>query len=307
MKVADVMDRDVEVISAEATVEQALEKMTSLGLDMLPVLEGCVLVGMLTAGDLGDSVSVGSTNPCGVKVRQVMTRYVPCCFSDEDVKGIVPVMQRRKASHLMVMNRDDEVVGIISSADLTHSADVDEDGRASPASPGTGHKTVGPGVSGPVSRRSRAMTEKESRNGRSKRILVADDDLDLLTALSTRLKKEGFEVITTADGYQTFTYTSNLKPDAVILDINMPCGDGFSVHQRLRNNMLLLAIPIIYLTGEKSTRVYQLAAKMNAFAVITKPFDTEELLSTVRKAVGISRDELQPFVPWGPQWAPSNN
>jgi len=301
------MARDVEVITTEAAVEQAAEKMKSLGLDMLPVLEGCVLVGMLTAGDLADSVSVGSTNPCGVKVRQVMTRYVPCCFSDEDVKGIVPVMQRREASHLMVTNRDYEVVGIVSSTDLTHSADVEKDGRASPASPGTGHKTVGPGVSGPVSRRSRAMTEKASRNGRSKRILVADDDVDLLTALSVRLKKEGFEVITTADGYQTFAYTSNLKPDAVILDINMPCGDGFSVHQKLRENMLLLSIPIIYLTGETSTRVYMLASKMNAFAVITKPFDTEELMSTVRKAVGISRDELQPFVPWGPQWAASNN
>jgi DNA-binding response OmpR family regulator len=151
------------------------------------------------------------------------------------------------------------------------------------------------------------MGKDGSKNMRRKTVLIADDDLDLLTALSVRLKKEGFDVIVTADGYQAFTYTSNLKPDAVILDINMPCGDGFSVHQRLRDNMLLLSIPIIYLTGEKSARVHTLAAKMNAYAVILKPFDTEELMTTVRKAVGISSDDVWAGPSWWPKLLPSDN
>jgi len=151
------------------------------------------------------------------------------------------------------------------------------------------------------------MGEKGSRNMQKKRVLIADDDLDLLTALSVRFKKEGFEVIATADGYQAFTYTSNLKPDAVILDINMPCGDGFSVHQRLLDNMLLLSIPIIYLTGEKSARVYTLAAKMNAYAVILKPYDAEELVTTVRRAVGISSDDAGTGPGWWPNLLPPGN
>ena len=145
-----------------------------------------------------------------------------------------------------------------------------------------------------------AMARKENKSTGRKTILVADDDLGLLMALSTRLRKEGFNVIPTADSYQAFTYASKLKPDAVILDINMPCGDGFSVHQRLRDNMLLLSIPIIYLTGEKTTRVRMLAAKMNAFAVVFKPFDTAELMTTVRRAVGILIDDAGA----GPAWQP---
>ena len=137
-----------------------------------------------------------------------------------------------------------------------------------------------------------AVAKREDKSREKRTILVADDDLELLMALSTRLRKEGFNVIPTADSYQAFTYASKLKPDAVILDINMPCGDGFSVHQRLRENMLLLSIPVIYLTGEKTTRVRMLAAKMNAFAVVFKPFNTAELMTTVRQAVGIMTDDV---------------
>ena len=151
------------------------------------------------------------------------------------------------------------------------------------------------------------MGKNGSENMRRKRVLIADDDLDLLAALSVRLKKEGFDVIAAADGYQAFTYTSNLKPDAVILDINMPCGDGFSVHQRLRDNMLLLSIPIIYLTGEKSARVHTLAAQMNAYAVILKPFDAEELMKTVRQAAGGEGDDAGAGPAWWPKLVPSGN
>jgi DNA-binding response OmpR family regulator len=151
------------------------------------------------------------------------------------------------------------------------------------------------------------MGKKRNENMQRKRVLIADDDLDLLTALSVRLKKEGFDVIATADGYQAFTYTATLKPDAVILDINMPCGDGFSVHQRLRDNMLLLSIPIIYLTGEKSARVHTLAAKLNAYAVIFKPYDAEELMTTVRQAVGISSDDAGAGPGGWPTRLPSSN
>jgi DNA-binding response OmpR family regulator len=149
------------------------------------------------------------------------------------------------------------------------------------------------------------MGKNGSRNMQKKRVLIADDDLDLLTAISVRLKKEGFDVIAAADGYQAFTYASNLKPDAVILDINMPCGDGFSVHQRMRDNMLLLSIPVIYLTGEKTTRVYMLAAKMNAYAVILKPYEAEDLMTTVRRAVGISSKDAWAGPGWWPK--PSGN
>ena len=150
-----------------------------------------------------------------------------------------------------------------------------------------------------------AVMAKRVNKGREKRtILVADDDLDLLMALSTRLRKEGFNVIPTADSYQAFTYASKLKPDAVILDINMPCGDGFSVQQRLRNNMLLLSIPVIYLTGEKTARVRMLAAKLNAFAVVFKPFDSAELMTTVRQAVGTLNDDAGANPAWRPKFVP---
>lgn len=127
------------------------------------------------------------------------------------------------------------------------------------------------------------------------RILLADDDRTLLASLSTRLRAAGFEVRCAQDGYQAVQIANRWRPDAAILDINMPAGDGFSVHDRIESlrGGVLKGVPIIYLTGERSTRVSLAAKAHGAFALVHKPYDARELIDTLEAAVAGPRDVIE--------------
>lgn len=116
------------------------------------------------------------------------------------------------------------------------------------------------------------------------KILIADDDAALLTSLSVRLKAAGYEVTTVTDSYHALAQASQMNPNVLILDVNMPAGDGFTVQERLKRIEGLQGIPTIYLTGERSDRVAESAEHQGAFAVIFKPFETQNLLAKVKAA-----------------------
>jgi DNA-binding response OmpR family regulator len=85
--------------------------------------------------------------------------------------------------------------------------------------------------------------------GQKKKILVVDDERDIVKVLVIRLQSSGYEVITAFDGAQGVFMAHKEKPDLVILDIRMPAGDGFSVAERLKRSSHTWTIPIIFLTG----------------------------------------------------------
>ncbi len=119
------------------------------------------------------------------------------------------------------------------------------------------------------------------------KILVVDDDVELLQLLSLRLRSEGFDVAVASDGYWGLEKARSESPDLLILDIHMPAGDGFSVQDRLQEPMGPWPI-VIYLTGDRSLHTDLMAKKLGAFAVIRKPFDIARLLETVKRAIAIS-------------------
>lgn len=118
------------------------------------------------------------------------------------------------------------------------------------------------------------------------KVLIADDDVALTTALSTRLRDEGYEAVAAQDGYMALDLAVRHKPDLLILDINMPAGNGFSVHERLRQHAELSTVPLIYISGEPSEWIRTSSLEHGAFAFLRKPFDTQELVSLVRQALG---------------------
>lgn len=121
---------------------------------------------------------------------------------------------------------------------------------------------------------------------RKPRILLADDDQPLLRALKVRLESLNAEVITANDGYNSLSKALSEEPDVLVLDINMPAGDGFSVQERLRaSGPGLQNIPVIYLTGDKSERLDKIASEMGAYAVIHKPFKIQDLTDTISQAL----------------------
>ncbi len=121
---------------------------------------------------------------------------------------------------------------------------------------------------------------------RRRRILVSDDDRNTLEAVRVRLQAEGFDVSIATDGYQAVAMARSEAPDLVVLDIGMPAGDGFSVHERLRQIPELDRVPIIYMTGQDPDVVDRRAMQDGARAVLHKPFRGADLIEECRAALG---------------------
>lgn len=118
-----------------------------------------------------------------------------------------------------------------------------------------------------------------------KKILIVDDERDIVKALLIRLQGAGYQVVTAFDGAQGVFMAHKEKPDLIILDIRMPAGNGFSVAQRLKRSTHTFTIPVIFLTGSPEKDVGEKAFALGARFYIKKPYDPEELLDAVKRAL----------------------
>lgn len=122
------------------------------------------------------------------------------------------------------------------------------------------------------------------------RVLVADDNPQLIKALLIRLQRDGYAVTTANDSYGALAKIVSERPDVILLDVNMPAGDGFTVQERMQafahtNAPNLADIPVIYMTADKSERLDAIAYKLGAIELIHKPFQYRELAAVIRSAL----------------------
>jgi CheY-like chemotaxis protein len=121
--------------------------------------------------------------------------------------------------------------------------------------------------------------------GQKKKILIVDDERDIIKALMIRLQKAGYEVVAAFDGAQGIFTAHKEKPDLIILDIRMPAGDGFSVAEKLKQSQSTFPIPVIFLTGSPEKDSEEKAMILGARFYIKKPYDPEELLDAIKRAL----------------------
>ena len=121
--------------------------------------------------------------------------------------------------------------------------------------------------------------------GEKKKILIVDDERDIVKALMIRLQGAGYEVVAAFDGAQGVFMAHKEKPDLIILDIRMPAGNGFSVAQRLKRSMHTFTIPVIFLTGSPEQNAEEKAMALGARFYVKKPYDPEELLDAIKRAL----------------------
>ena len=126
-----------------------------------------------------------------------------------------------------------------------------------------------------------------------KKILIVDDDQDLVVGLAVRLRKVGgYDVIMASDGLGAVTKAQREKPDLIILDLGLPVGDGFSVLERLKTLMNTALIPVIVLSARDPGEAQDAVLEMGADAFFQKPADNDQLLAAIRHALG--EDEASP-------------
>ncbi|MBY6260642.1 response regulator [Azospirillum sp. 412522] len=118
-------------------------------------------------------------------------------------------------------------------------------------------------------------------------ILVVDDEPSIVLSLQVLMQRAGFDVRIARDGDEALRSVENFTPDLILLDAMMPKRDGFDVCQTLRTNPACKSLPIIMLTARSRDVERQKGLALGATDYITKPFSTRDLLTTVRRHLGL--------------------
>jgi DNA-binding response OmpR family regulator len=121
-------------------------------------------------------------------------------------------------------------------------------------------------------------------------VLVADDDDDILLLVTTRLRRDGFEVISARNGEEALALAHERHPDIAVLDIGMPKLDGLEVLQAIRADEVLKNMRVLLLTAKAQESDVRRGYETGADAYVRKPFSPGDLSSRVRELVDTPRE-----------------
>ncbi len=124
------------------------------------------------------------------------------------------------------------------------------------------------------------MTEAEQTK---KKILIVDDEPDVVRLVEARLKNEGYDVVVAYDGQSGLAAARNESPDLIILDIMLPKLDGFQVCRMVKFDERFKKTPVIMFTSKAEESSKVIGKDVGAEAYVCKPFDHKVLLETVGK------------------------
>jgi CheY-like chemotaxis protein len=140
--------------------------------------------------------------------------------------------------------------------------------------------------------RSKPAASKEIVSRRQSTILIADDQPDNLLLLTRYLETEGYNYLKARDGLETLEKVRSETPDLVLLDVNMPNKDGFTVLEEIRADPAICHIPVIILTAARLDSIeVQFGLNLGADDYITKPFNRRELLARIRTKLRAKESE----------------
>ncbi|MFA6170435.1 MAG: response regulator [Candidatus Margulisiibacteriota bacterium] len=113
------------------------------------------------------------------------------------------------------------------------------------------------------------------------KVLVVDDEPDVVSLLEVLLNSYGYSVISAADGQQALEKARTERPDLIILDVMLPKLDGYKVARMLKFDENFSKIPIIMLTAKVTDKDKETGIETGADVYLTKPFETDKLLASI--------------------------
>jgi DNA-binding response OmpR family regulator len=125
----------------------------------------------------------------------------------------------------------------------------------------------------------------------SQRILVVDDEPDVVTMIERLLTSEKFEVICAYDGISALDLAATEQPDLVLLDIMMPMMSGYEVCEQLKGNPATKHIPVLCLSSGHSIEARGRTRKVGAATLLDKPFVAAELVAQIRQHLPTQEEE----------------
>ncbi len=118
------------------------------------------------------------------------------------------------------------------------------------------------------------------------RVLVVDDEPNIVLSLEFLMQQAGFDVDTAADGERALQLVAQQPPDLILLDISLPGLSGFEVLDQLRNQSETARLPIIMLTAHGREVEREKGLALGADDYVTKPFSTRDLVAKVQTLLG---------------------
>ncbi|MCB0393150.1 MAG: CBS domain-containing protein [Bdellovibrionales bacterium] len=122
MLVEKCMSKKVELVSQNASIQEAAAKMKEFNCGALPVASNDRLVGVITDRDIVVRTIAAGLSPIVAKVHEAMSYDVFYCYDDEDIDDVAAMMSKNEVCRMPVVNRDKRLVGIISRSDLTNQS-----------------------------------------------------------------------------------------------------------------------------------------------------------------------------------------
>lgn len=118
------------------------------------------------------------------------------------------------------------------------------------------------------------------------RILIVDDEPNIVISLEYLMKREGWETAVAADGEAALAALEKVLPDLVILDVMLPRMNGFEVCRRIRADLRWRSLRILMLTAKGRETEVEKGLGLGADAYVTKPFSTKDLVAQIRALLG---------------------
>ncbi len=125
----------------------------------------------------------------------------------------------------------------------------------------------------------------------TKKVLIVEDNIDLIQVLGLTLEFEGYEVIWATDGNQALNIAASTLQDLILLDLSLPDMDGLEVARQIRQNQKTHSIPILATTGRVSFEDKENCLQSGCDDYISKPYTPKELVARIEKLLVINREK----------------
>jgi DNA-binding response OmpR family regulator len=119
-----------------------------------------------------------------------------------------------------------------------------------------------------------------------KRVLIADDEPNIVTSLEFLMEREGYETRIAANGQEALDLAASFRPDLLLLDVMFPVKSGYEVCQQLKSQPATRDIKVVMISAKGRDVEVAKALELGADAYVTKPFSTRELVAKVRDILG---------------------
>ena len=120
----------------------------------------------------------------------------------------------------------------------------------------------------------------------NKKILIVDDEPNIVMSLEYAFKKKDFDVFIARDGTEALEIAEKETPDLILLDIMMPEMDGYETLKRVRNNKELQHTKVVFLSAKGKEEDIEKGLKMGADSYMTKPFSIKKIISDIEGLLG---------------------